>query len=478
MFLELRREKEQKNTPSLSAWLVFVFLLLIIQGSLLWMDHQPMFFFGDSASYIWTAITGNPPTDRSFMYGYFIAMIAVATRSLVSLVIAQVFLICAASVVMAHLLIRYFLIRPWIAFTTALLTTLEPLQLLYTRYVMTETLALSVFVFYVWTSLHYLETLRIRWLVVIQLIATVMISVRFAFIPMVWICAFAIPLLTFPAIAAPARRTGIETTGRMVVHIVMSVLLLFLFTSAYKHIHGYLQHKPPAYSYESGYFAMGFVLPIMEPEDFDDRFLGEQVLNHLDFPVADRRARLSQHWMEGGAIPRLQKLEPDRMKSDAIARNAAFHAVIHKPFAFLQLGWHSFTDYFDPVYFNFCMEKDLGNRRLENEFHNLIKTRFHYSSDASSALELKTMTGRYFLLSAHWYRFLLFLPLVWVVLIASTTNADQKRKSLFLCLLSLIFIGVVLFLAELPEPRYLQGPAWLLIFAAGIGWNRLLSLRK
>jgi len=474
------REVKSKITQkkAVADWIVFLVLLLLIQGALLWMDHQPMFFFGDSESYIWTAIAGRLPTDRSFVYGYFIHLVAVTTQSLTSLVIAQVLLLIAASAVMAHLLIRYFRVRPCIAFIASLLTSLEPLQLLYTRYVMTETLALFIFVFYIWVVLHYLEDPRIKWLCLSHGIAVAMISVRFAFIPLVWICALSIPILAFPAIAAQARLTSAKTTARLALHVVMSVFLLSIFTSAYKHVHGYLQHKPPAYSYDSGYFAMGYVVPILEPEDFPDVNLGSRVFGDLNFSVKDRRVRASHRWMEGGAVSRLQKLEPDRIKAEAIARRAALHAVIHKPLAFLHLGWQTFTDYFDPSYLRSSMKADLGNRRLEDGFHNLIKTRFHYSLDTSSALDLKTPTGRYFLNSERWIQFLLFVPLFWGLLSVYTSDTDQRRKILLMGLISLTFIGVALLLVERPTPRYLHGSAWLFFLMAGVGLNNFFVFER
>lgn len=241
----------------------------------------------------------------------------------------------------------------------------------------------------------------------------------------------------------------------------MSVFLLSIFTSAYKHVHGYLQHKPPAYSYDSGYFAIGYVVPILEPEDFPDVNLGSRVFGDLNFSVKDRHVRAGHRWMEGGAVSRLQKLEPDQIKAEAIARQAALHAVIHKPLAFLHLGWQTFTDYFDQSYLRSSMKEDLGNRRLEDGFHNLIKTRFHYSWDTSSALDLKTPTGRYFLHSERWIQFLLFVPLFWGLLSVYTSDTDQRRKSLLMCLISLTFIGVALLLVERPTPRFLHGPASL-----------------
>ncbi len=458
-------------------WLSFMGLLIFVNGIILCIDHHPMFFFGDSASYIWTAISGWLPTDRSFVYGYLIRLVAFSTQSLYTLVVVQVLLTCVAAIIMAHLLIRYFHVSPWIAFASAILASLEPLQLLYGRYVMAETLALTVFVFYVWLVLHYFEDSRIKWLVLIQGIAVLLISIRFAFIPIVWICALMIPILALPSIAAKARLEGVASVSRIALHVFVSVSLLFLFTTLYKQLHGFLQHKPAAYSYDSGFFAMGFVLPLLEPDDFPDETLGHKVMNDLRFPVTDRRARPAQRWLEGGAVTHLQKIEPDRLKAEAIARQAVFHAVIHKPLALLQLGLQTFTDYFDSSLLRSSMETDLGNFRLDAGFHNLIKTNFHYTSDQSSALELKTFTGRYFLRSERWIQFLLFVPLGYGLLFLSFRDAGQRFNCLFMGLISFLFVMVAVFLVERPTPRFLHIPAWIFFLMAGVGLNHLIYRR-
>lgn len=450
--------------------------LLVIAGvqSVIFLyDHQPMYFFGDSASYIWTAVSGSPLPDRPFLYGYFIRFISLAAKSLTLLVFSQVILAMIICVISGHVLIRYFNVRPWIALVTVFLMTLEPLQLLYTRYVMTETLALFAFVFYVWAVLHYLENPRFRLLIILQALATIMISIRFAFIPLVWICSLAVPIAALPVIAEKAKTTAGKPVRQGFFHVALSVAMLFCFTTVYKHVNGFMQHKPPAYSYESGHFAMGYVMPILEPDDFADKAMGELVLSQLSFPVTDRRARAAHHWMEGGAVWRLKKLEPDQLKADAIAHQAAFNAVIRKPFAFFKLGLMTFTDFFDQAYLDFCMKTELGDRRLEPAFLNLIKTRFNYHGDSSSALDIKSLTGRYFLGSDRWIQFLLFLPLFWMLLLLSGSDKEQRSKLAIMFLFSLTFIGVVIFLSERPVPRYLHIPAWLACMAAGVGLSRI-----
>lgn len=444
-------------------------LIAIVQSVMFFLDHHPMFFFGDSASYIWTAITGSIPSDRSFIYGYFIYATSFFDRSLTSVVAAQTFLTIITCFISVYLLIRYFNVRPWLALFTALLMAIEPLQLLYARYMMTETLALFLFVLYVWVVLQYNEDVRIRWLVVLQMLAIMMIGVRFAFIPVVWIGAFAVPLIAVPRIAEKAKSPCQNKLVSILAHVFISVAVLFTITTTYKHVYGYFLNKPPAYSHDSGFFAMGYVIPILEPEDFKDKNFGEQVLKDLVFSVSDRRARPAHRWMEGGIVDRLNMLQADRAKANKIAQEAAIRAVVHRPFAFLKLGWHTFTDYFDKDYLKSALETELGNRRLDPGFLNVIREKFNYRSGQSSAMDLMTITGRHFLRSGHWIQVLLFLPLIWGLLFMVTPDADQRRKMLMMGLFSVVLVGVAVFLVERPIPRYLHIPAWLACMAAGVG---------
>lgn len=473
MLADLKYKVAEKDGRVL-AWSFFAALLMILQAALLWMDHHPMFFLGDSASYIWTALSGWLPTDRSFFYGYFIRLVSVTTGSLTTLVIAQVMLLCVASAVMAHLLIRYFRVRPWIAFAAALLTSVEPGQALYARYALTETLALSAFVFYIWLVLHYLEAPRIKWLCLAQVLALLLISIRFAFIPIVWVAAFALPLLAWRAIAGNERMRDVKTMARVALHVVLSAFTLFVLTSAYQHLHGHLQQKPPAYSYDGGFFAMGYVMPILEANDFADPILGAQVLTDLRFPAFDRHARGGHRWMEGGAVSRLKMIEPDHLKANAIAGQAAVCAIVHKPLAFLYLGWQTLTDYMKTDRLQGCMKADVGVSRLDQGFYNLIKTRFLYPSDQSSSLELQSLTGRYFLRSASWLQLLLFLPLGWGLLFLLTRGTDLRCKMLMLGLFALMIVGVAVFLVERPTPRYLHANGWLFFMLAAVSLHRFL----
>ena len=73
-------------------WWLFCFLIVALKFVLLGLDPLPQLFMGDSGSYLFTAVSGWIPPDRSFLYGYVIRWSSLGTGSLTSLLILQVFL--------------------------------------------------------------------------------------------------------------------------------------------------------------------------------------------------------------------------------------------------------------------------------------------------------------------------------------------------------------------------------------------------
>ena len=68
-------------SPAANAWWLFCALIFAIKLLLLWLDPTPKLFLGDSGAYIWTALTGWIPSDRSYFYGYLVRWLAVWPHS-------------------------------------------------------------------------------------------------------------------------------------------------------------------------------------------------------------------------------------------------------------------------------------------------------------------------------------------------------------------------------------------------------------
>ena len=74
---------------SVNAWWLFCALVLAMKLLLLWLDPTPKLFMGDSWSYIWTALKGWIPEDRSYFYGYLVRWLPAWPHSFTPLLVIQ-----------------------------------------------------------------------------------------------------------------------------------------------------------------------------------------------------------------------------------------------------------------------------------------------------------------------------------------------------------------------------------------------------
>ena len=88
-------------------WWLFCLLILVLNFLLLALDPLPKLFMGDSASYLWTALSGWMPPDRSFLYGYVIRWSSLWTESLTSLLILQAFLGAVTAILVRLSAVRF-----------------------------------------------------------------------------------------------------------------------------------------------------------------------------------------------------------------------------------------------------------------------------------------------------------------------------------------------------------------------------------
>ncbi len=147
--------------PAVNAWWLFCVLVLAIKLLLLWLDSTPKLFMGDSGSYILTALIGSIPRDRSYFYGYLIRCLAVWPQSFTPLLVVQALASGATAIVFALICSRSFRMSNRISFLFGLVCALDPCQLVWERYVMTETFSLLAYVLVLYWSLLYLRDRRI-----------------------------------------------------------------------------------------------------------------------------------------------------------------------------------------------------------------------------------------------------------------------------------------------------------------------------
>jgi hypothetical protein len=226
---------------AVNGWWLFCALILAIKLFLLWLDPTPKPFMGDLWSYIWTALTGWIPKDRSYFYGYLIRWLAVWPHSFAPLLVVQTLASGATAVVFALICSRFFRISERLSFLFGLMCALDPCQMVWGRYVMTETFNLVLYVLVLYWSLAYLRDRRLWQLAVLQALSVLLIGFRMSYLIVVQACTILLPLIAFarcylPALGnrfgARAPRATILMTGLM--QVIASIAMMFMMHGAYK----------------------------------------------------------------------------------------------------------------------------------------------------------------------------------------------------------------------------------------------------
>ena len=114
----------------LSLWRLTLFALGIKALTLI-VDPNPQFFLGDSGSYLYTALTGWIPLDRSYLYGYLIRWICLGSGSLFPLVLVQTLASSLSAGILGWSLQRFLQAPPFLTIVVMVAYCFDPLQLMY-----------------------------------------------------------------------------------------------------------------------------------------------------------------------------------------------------------------------------------------------------------------------------------------------------------------------------------------------------------
>ena len=453
-------------------WLIFFGLVFCIKSALFCLDSSPMFFLGDSASYIHTALSGWVPPDRSFLYGFVIRLVAVSTHSLRMLVAFQVLLSFFTTLLFSYVLIRFFRIGKTLAFAFGICSAIEPLQLLYERYVLTETISLFVLALYFLLLFLYLEKPSLWLLGTLQLAGTVLIGFRLSFLPVVVFNSIATPVMCtmdfFSSykhrdsqtqfLDSKRSRAFLASAMNAMLHLAISLSAFYVFHSAYKHLNGHLTHLPQAYQYQSGYFLLADWSPIVKAEDFPDPESAEAVFANLSIDLRDRHMRGGHRWMDGGLIAALLKAYPNPNEADRVARLIAINALKRDPLGVALLAGKGFLDYWDVETLQACMAFDRGPIEIPTSTRDTVQMGF--GLDVEDNHIRKTVTNTYYFAVWPWYLILLCSPLFaflcWLVC------SSRQRRYAFVVFASICAqMVIVCSLIERPTIRYLHAVSWL-----------------
>jgi hypothetical protein len=476
------------NEDKKTQWLLFIISIFFLKILIFCLDPLPMFFLGDSRTFILSAFFNYIPPDRSFVYGYVIKFIALPSYSLTALIILQVTSSALASILLSYILVKFFSARTSLAFICGMLCSLEPLQLIYERFVLTECLTLFIFVVYLILILHYLNLPKIFLIALVQIVGTVLISFRMSFLPLVIVNSVLLPLLIIPALAhrysvrlCPLTRCFLHMLsersfiGAVTIHLIASVVLTFSLHSAYKSLNGFLSHKPPAYVYESGFVLLSAWAPIVNPVDFTRPDIVGKAFGHLKYDLSDRKNRDFHHWADGGLIENI-KHSVDFLEADQIAKETALNALKRDPLGIIHLSLLTFKDYFDLEFMRSIMHCEMGNYMPLSDY-GFDKVLLDYFGLSPEHLPYaKTLRNRYYFAAWPWF---LLLPCIPFLAFATLLVCGKEtRKYSFIVFLSSFFIvTVACSLTSALWVRFLHAIGWLSFLVIGQLLDRVIKKR-
>ncbi len=469
-----------------NSWIFFIITLFIIKIVIFLIDPLPMFLMGDSHSYISTSLTDWIPPDRSFTYGYFIKLTAVASHSLTTLILLQTLMSGINAILLSYILVRFFSVQPLLSFLSGILCAIEPLQLLYERYVMTESLSLFLFVLYFLIVFLYIEKPDLIKLFIISFIGTILISVRLSFLPIVFINTVIMPLLGSVSFCKPYNTGNSKTTNyiknifkdnktlkKIVLHLILSIVFTAILHSAYKSLNGYLSERPPAYIYHNGFFLVSYFAPIIEPVDFPDNEIKNKVLENLKYDLRDPHKRAIHHWEIGGIVNVLNRYFPDSSEANKFAKQIAINALKRNPLGLLKIAYTGFTDYWNIKNLKAALLVERGEKELPD--YLLAKLRNYFNLHADKLPFLQTLTNKYYFISWPWYLFLLCSPII--AFIVTILFRNIRRYSLITFLSLFIIIAITCVLIDGITVRYLHPAGWLIFLVITPAINYIFTNR-
>jgi hypothetical protein len=440
-------------------------VVLAIKISLLILDPNPQFFLGDSGSYLHTALTGWIPPDRSYLYGYVIRWLCLGSGSLFSLVLVQTVASAFSAINLGWLLMRFFALSDKVALVIVTFYCVDPLQLIYERFVMAETFSLTATLLFVTFLFLFVEKGKRRYLVLASIAGIFGIAFRTSLLPAITVLSFGAPVIRFIYHEAEPRdvraRLKVLCTSFCVVG-----LSHFILHTGYKHLTGRLSIAPPAYQYADGFSVLSSWSPVMTLADSRAAGIPDAVVNNSWPRIFENRR--GQRWSKGGLTVALEEYCPNAVLANATAKQICWHILRRDPLGVVGLAIHTYLRAWEHRVIKACTMEDVGNVDIPPALAKQTAARFHIV--AGDMRTRRTLTKAYFLHDIQWYRALLLSSF----LVGLTTLLCDSRSRPYLLLVT-IFSGVVMLtimgLAVDNSVRYLHPLSWTIFVCLGYWAN-------
>jgi hypothetical protein len=467
------------------SWWLFCLAVLAFKFLLLSLDPLPKLYLGDSLSYLETAISGWMPGQRSFVYGYVIRWTSLWTGSLIWLLVLQVFLSIVIALIAAWICRAIFDLPKTLSYLFGFLCSIDPLQLAWERYVMTETCSLFFYALVVQQSFVYLRSRRMVTLLAIQVLSVITISFRMSFLITVQVMAVALPVIAFFAEPRPTKpavgqrwRLQLLKRGAFWRHLAASAATMFLLDQGYQHVNGFLSHREPARLYDTGYFLLAIWAPALQPQDAADPRLAEIIRHGSEFGLRDIALRDGQLFSPGFLVDRWRHAESDPGKSGEIATRTARNAFYRDPAAVIGLAAKTYFAFW--FWSGHSIRKiaefslGMGTHLTDSERANLAKW-FHWAALPESRPQVQTMTTWYYEAASPYFFLVLLSPVVSLALLFIARN---KAYALLLFAHTTVLLASTFLLSLHPDTRFLHPLSFLTLLNLALAVKSLLHWRS
>ena len=460
-----------------NGWWLSCVLILAIKLLLLWLDPTPKLFMGDSGAYVHTALTRWIPGDRSYFYGYVVRWLAVWPHSFIPLLFVQALASSATAIVFAAICSRFFQMSNTLSFLFGLLCALDPCQLVWERYVMTETFSLIVYVLVIYWSLAYLRDRRLWQLAVVQALSVLLIGFRMSYLLVVQICTILLPLIAFTRCLLPSlhsrselrtSKAGVLTIG--LTHLIASIAMMLVMHGAYKYANGWLSSREPAYLYDAGAHLIAVWAPALEPTDASDPRFADVIANGDQFKIKNLRFRNAQQFGQGMLMDRWREIERDRQTNDRVARDTAINALRHRPLEIVGLAVTTYMQYWYPQFIQRVARNDLGYAKMRDDEVGMFAEKFGLQTVIRPSTLPQSFLQRYFVGAWPYYFLVVLSPLVCAF--AIWLSRDRAFAFLLFVHASILMV-VVTALSPQACIRYLQPVSVLTLLSIAICVNSL-----
>lgn len=455
-----------------NAWWLFCALVFATKLLLLWLDPTPKLFMGDSGAYIQTALKGWIPPDRSYFYGYLVRWLALWPHGFTPLLLSQALASGATAILFALICRRFFELSKTLSFLFGFICALDPLQLVWERYVMTETFSLLVYVLVLYWSLAYLRDKRLWQLAVVQLLSVLLIGFRISYLLVVQACTILLPVLAFASCAFPVllkrseRRVLQANVLRIgVTHLVASLAMMFVIHGAYKYANGRLSHREPGYLYSTGDHLAAVWAPALEPSDASDPRFAEIIANGHQFKIKDLHFRNAQQYAQGFLIKRWDEIESDGPTNERVTRETAMNALRRRPLQIVALTVQTYMEYWNLRLIWKYSRSDLGYGALRDDQIEILAEKFGFQPAKRLPAQPLSLLQRYFLGAWPYYFVVVLSPLICAI---ATWLSRDRAFALLLFFHASILLVVVTALSPQAGVRYIQPISVLTLLSTAV----------